>query len=179
MGTIFVDNLEPQSGTSLTLGASGDAINLASGATAGFGKIGQIVEDTEFSVTSTSSTGFVDVGVSCAITPTSSSSKILIHAGLGEPDQLDGRIRAHVFRGSTDLGASSNAYRGIITAELGRGLGYTGGEDHFATFSKTFVDTPATTSEITYHVKISSGTGGAIRIGNGSASYVVAMEILP
>ena len=24
MGTIFVDNLEPQSGTSLTLGASGD-----------------------------------------------------------------------------------------------------------------------------------------------------------
>jgi len=33
MGTIFVDNLEPQSGTSLTLGASGDTIGLASGAT--------------------------------------------------------------------------------------------------------------------------------------------------
>ena len=33
MGTIFVDNLEPQSGTSLTLGASGDSISLASGAT--------------------------------------------------------------------------------------------------------------------------------------------------
>jgi hypothetical protein len=32
MGTIFVDNLEPQSGTSLTLGASGDTIALASGA---------------------------------------------------------------------------------------------------------------------------------------------------
>ena len=32
MGTIFVDNLEPQSGTSLTLGASGDTIGLASGA---------------------------------------------------------------------------------------------------------------------------------------------------
>jgi hypothetical protein len=43
MGTIFVDNLEPQSGTSLTLGASGDAINLATGATAGFGKIGQVL----------------------------------------------------------------------------------------------------------------------------------------
>ena len=46
MGTIFVDNLEPQSGTSLTLGASGDAINLASGATAGFGKIGQVFINT-------------------------------------------------------------------------------------------------------------------------------------
>ena len=33
MGTIFVDNLEPQSGTSLTLGASGDTIALTSGAT--------------------------------------------------------------------------------------------------------------------------------------------------
>ena len=32
MGTIFVDNLEPQSGTSLTLGANGDTIALASGA---------------------------------------------------------------------------------------------------------------------------------------------------
>ena len=32
MGTIFVDNLEPQSGTSLSLGASGDTIALTSGA---------------------------------------------------------------------------------------------------------------------------------------------------
>lgn len=38
MGTIFVDNLEPQSGTSLTLGASGDTVTLGSGATqSGFG----------------------------------------------------------------------------------------------------------------------------------------------
>tara|TARA_Y100001938_G_scaffold136794_1_gene200101 strand:+ start:307 stop:813 length:507 start_codon:yes stop_codon:yes gene_type:complete len=144
------------------------------------GKIGQIVEDTEFSVTQTSSTSFVDVGVSCAITPTSASSKILIHAGIGEPDQLEGKIRCHVFRDSTDLGASSNAYRGIIMAELGRNLGLgTGTEKHFATFSKTFVDTPSTTSQITYHIKISSGFSSTnIRIGNGTASYVVAMEIL-
>ena len=31
MGTVFVDNLEPQSGTSLTLGASGDTLQIASG----------------------------------------------------------------------------------------------------------------------------------------------------
>ena len=35
MGTIFVDNLEPQSGTSLTLGASGDTVTLTSGAVQG------------------------------------------------------------------------------------------------------------------------------------------------
>ena len=33
MGTIFVDNLEPQSGTSLTLGASSDTVSLGSGGT--------------------------------------------------------------------------------------------------------------------------------------------------
>ena len=33
MGTVFVDNLEPQSGTSLTLGASGDSVSLGSGGT--------------------------------------------------------------------------------------------------------------------------------------------------
>lgn len=31
MGTVFVDNLEPQSGTTLTLGASGDTVKVASG----------------------------------------------------------------------------------------------------------------------------------------------------
>ena len=33
MGTIFVDNLEPQSGTSLTLGANGDTLTIPSGCT--------------------------------------------------------------------------------------------------------------------------------------------------
>ena len=145
----------------------------------GKGKIAQVVEDTEFSITQTSSTSFVDVGVACNITPSSTSSTILIHAGVGEPDELDGRVRAHVFRDSTDLGSSSTyAYRGAITAELGRNLGHSGTEDHFGTFSKSFIDSPATTSQITYSVKIASGTGSSIRIGNGTSSYVVAMEIL-
>ena len=144
----------------------------------GQGKIKQVVEDSEFSTTQTSSTSFVDVGVACNITPSSTSSTILIHAGVGEPDELDGRIRTHVFRDSTDLGASSNSYKGIISAELGRNLGHSGTEDHFATFSKTFIDSPATTSQVTYSVKIASGNGSSIRIGNGSPSYVVAMEIL-
>ena len=37
MGTVFVDNLEPQSGTNLTLGASGDTLQAASGVTNNLG----------------------------------------------------------------------------------------------------------------------------------------------
>ena len=37
MGTLFVDKLDPQSGTSLELGSSGDTVSLGSGVTAGTG----------------------------------------------------------------------------------------------------------------------------------------------
>ena len=78
MGTVFVDNLEPQSGTTLTLGASGDAINLASGATAGFGKIGQVIQATTSSEVTNTSASYADTGLSASITPSSTSSKVLI-----------------------------------------------------------------------------------------------------
>jgi len=72
MGTIFVDNLEPQSGTSLTLGASGDTISAASGVTNKLSKLGQIVTVRKTNTFSTSSTGsFVDLtDVTLNITPT-------------------------------------------------------------------------------------------------------------
>ena len=37
MGTLFVDKLDPQSGTSLELGSSGDTVSLGTGVTAGTG----------------------------------------------------------------------------------------------------------------------------------------------
>jgi len=53
MGTIFVDNLEPQSGTSLTLGASGDTIALASGASlSGIASTNGITVAQQFNLTS-------------------------------------------------------------------------------------------------------------------------------
>jgi len=69
MGTIFVDNLEPQSGTSLTLGASGDTVTLTSGAkTSGFGKVGQVVTGT-----SNNNTQDVTLRVMIADTPNTTS----------------------------------------------------------------------------------------------------------
>ena len=66
MGTIFVDNLEPQSGTSLTLGASGDTVSLTSnsGKTSGFGKVGQVVQTIKSNTETSSSTSYV-TGLLC------------------------------------------------------------------------------------------------------------------
>ena len=78
MGTIFVDNLEPQSGTSLTLGASGDSISLASGATqSGFGKVGQVVQTIKSNTETSSSTSYVTI-YSVTITPSATSSTSII-----------------------------------------------------------------------------------------------------
>jgi len=79
MSTLEVNKITPISGgTTVTLGDSGDTFNLASGATAGFGKIGQIVTATTSTEVSNTSTSYADVGLSASITPTSTSSKVFV-----------------------------------------------------------------------------------------------------
>jgi hypothetical protein len=88
MSKIEVDTIEPQSGTSLTIGASGDTITIPSGATitnsgtaTGFGKVLQVVSTTVSASRSTSSATYVDIsGASASITPSSASNKILVLA---------------------------------------------------------------------------------------------------
>jgi hypothetical protein len=85
MSKIEVDAIEPQSGTTLTIGASGDTITIPSGATltnsgtaTGFGKVLQVVENTTTSTVSASVAGYTDTGLSVSITPSSTSNKILV-----------------------------------------------------------------------------------------------------
>jgi hypothetical protein len=85
MSKIEVDAIEPQSGTSLTLGASGDTITIPSGATltnsgtaTGFGKVLQVVTATYSTQATTSSTTFADSGLTASITPSSASNKVLV-----------------------------------------------------------------------------------------------------
>jgi hypothetical protein len=86
MSKIEVDAIEPQSGTTLTIGASGDTITIPSGATltnsgtaTGFGKVLQVLQNTHtFSFNTTSAT-YVDTGMATpSITPASTSSKFLV-----------------------------------------------------------------------------------------------------
>ena len=164
MGTIFVDNLEPQSGTTLTLGASGDAINLASGATAGFGKIGQVVQGTLTSTFSSSNEANspVDLGLSATITPSSTSSKILclVHIGLVS-HSADTTWSFFLLRGSTNIGIGDAS--GIrIRANAGAGLQYNTSGWAGQNMAFNWLDSPATTSATTY--KIQTGGNGVATV---------------
>ena len=98
------------------------------------GKILQVQSATTTSVVTEGSggTSFLDY-ISRTITPSATSSKILLLGTVAEPDQLDGRIKASFFRDSTEI-----ATGGKFTAEFGRNLGYTGTEDHFFNMANVF-----------------------------------------
>ena len=186
MGTIFVDNLEPQSGTSLTLGASGDTVSLTSGAkTSGFGKIGQIQSTTlssTVSISSSSTSNFVDIsGLSVNITPTSTSSKIFIFYVV-HASATGGTRHIRLMRDSTAISigdaAGGNQVRSTASARPNSSV-Y---DFDTANMAGQFLDSPSTTSQVTYKMQLTlgatySGTAYINRtISTDNADYVPVMQ---
>ena len=185
MGTLFVDKLDPQSGTNLTLGSSGDTVTLTSGAkTSGFGKIGQVVSTTKTDEFSTSSTSVTDItGLSVSITPSSTSSKILILVDGNVSDNNTTYAGAmKLFRDSTEICKGTNGSANNIGFDNVR---RNSGSDESKKFSINFLDSPSTTSSTTYKISIKLNQSNTFYINrtgssneNSLVSTITAMEIL-
>ena len=142
--------------------------NLSFGADQG-GKILQVVESADFSsTTTTSSTTFQDTGLTVSITPSSSSSKILVNACgdayiSGTGYNVYGEIR--LVRGSTEIAKVDHQYdseNSSFAARLG------------LPFSLNKLDSPNTTSATTYKIQIRvSGTNysASIKLPSSTSSY--------
>jgi hypothetical protein len=177
MSKIEVDAIEPQSGTSLTLGASGDTITIPSGATitnsgtaTGFGKVLQVVSATDATGRSTASTTYVTVSntLTVSITPSSVSNKVLVF-GHSTLNIVGANKLAYltVYRDATNI-ASTNGFANQFSAD--------GGEYSSNGFS--FLDSPSSTSALTYQVYIKAESGGtAIMNANATTSAITVMEI--
>jgi hypothetical protein len=178
MSKIEVDAIEPQSGTTLTIGASGDTITIPSGATltnsgtaTGFGKVLQVVQTVKTDFFSTTSASFTDVtGASVSITPSSASNKVLIiiNGEYGHSSN-DGFGYLKVLRGATDLSIGDS--RGSSTrATMSTSLRNGGGSSNNVSrsFSCTILDSPNTTSSTTYKLQIINTNAGTICIGGSS-----------
>lgn len=141
------------------------------------GTVLQVVQDTELTGLTTTSTSFADnAGLSVSITPQSTSNKILVLAQFGmiASDSWNGGIGYYtIFRDSTNLGDSSLGavalYQNVSGSATQAG-------------SINYLDSPATTSAITYTMQMrtnnasySIGTG-SYAFGNGINSITV-MEI--
>jgi len=142
----------------------------ASGAWAPVGTVIQVVNATYSTEISTSSSTYADSGLSASITPTSSSSKILILIDVqGGKTTGNTGLDLKLLRGSTDL---------IIFAKAS---GYNGGTSYNLVGSSSccYLDSPATTSSTTYKVQLASNANiSTARINdNNSVSTITLMEI--
>ena len=133
------------------------------------GKIGQVLANEFTSYANTSSSSFTQIGPTIAITPSASSSKILINvAGGAFYTASDKKIDATIYRGSTNLGNSN----GIMA--------------HFANqsylqspMSMTILDSPSTTNSTTYAVYVKTPTGSSVDIQSSNyKSVITVMEVL-
>ena len=187
MGTIFVDNLEPQSGTSLTLGASGDTVTLTSGAkTSGFGKIGQVVYVQTTTQSQSTSTSYATTGFSASITPTTTSSKILVDFNIHY--QIYGNAADTNFGGNFKIVRSLGGVDTDVFSEANPtprlNNAYTGNAYLFSSYNLTELDEPSTTSACTYtiHSRVRDNgatTNNRISLSQDSAiSTVTLMEVL-
>jgi hypothetical protein len=132
------------------------------------GTILQVVSTTKTDTFSTTSTSFTDVtGLSVSITPSSATSKVLIFAAASISADLNAMAaHARIVRDSTAIAIGDTAgSRTRVTWEVANGSGVNN-----AAYSMVFLDSPATTSALTYKVDIRSNTGTATVVNGRSGS---------
>jgi hypothetical protein len=174
-GTGIFTIASPNSNTDRTLtlpNSSGTLMNNSS--TAGFpaGSVLQVVNaTTSGSTTTTTSATYVSTAITGTITPTSSTSKILIF------------LNYSVWTSTSSMYVYATIYRNNTTNIVSEGSGRlsqspdSGSVGYPMMQSNMYLDSPATTSATTYtlYIKVSGGTG---YVNDGqSTSNITLMEI--
>jgi len=129
------------------------------------GAILQVVQTYKTSIFSTTSTTFVDItGLSVSITPSSASSKIWVFASVqtAGQDYSDRVIPLRLVRDSTDIGLSDQSGSSRLTTSGGR---HASNQADSGVACISFLDSPNTTSSITYKLTTRVGTVGTTIIG--------------
>jgi hypothetical protein len=134
------------------------------------GSVLQVVQFTTNATISTTSNSFVTTGLSASITPTASTSRVLILvSGVMYTPAATAEPQLTVYRGGSNITASQ---LGDIFSPAGALVGSVSG---------MYVDSPATTSSTTYTLFYKQGNGGsgaAAFLGvNNCQTNIILMEI--
>ena len=134
-------------------------------ADAGGGKIGQVIQTNKTDVFSTTSSSFVDVtGFSASITPSASSSKVLVIVNMSTSSS-DNSIAARLYRGSTLIGAGDGSGSRSRTNSGSSAYHSTLGNTNMMVQNITYLDSPNTTSSTTYKIQGAAVGGGTLYYG--------------
>jgi hypothetical protein len=168
-GSITLESPAVSGSNTLTLPANTGTV-LTNGTNTNFpaGSVLQVVNATYSVLTSTSGTTYVDSGLSASITPSSASNKVLVIVHQSECGNSNANIgfALQLLRTSTSL---------IV---VGPAIGY-GVSNANASVSTAYLDSPATTSSVTYKTqfKLTSATGSCIVQNDSATSTITLMEI--
>jgi len=166
MSKIETNTIAPSTGTTLTVGESGDTVNIGGTAGTGFGKLLQIqnMSSTAETSTSTHDGTFVDTALTDTITCSSSSNKVLIFPSFPHrTSNSNGNAIVTVKRA-----ISGGATTTLSSGSLGFAHTY---ETNFTMTSFFVLDEPNTTSEITYTIQLRSDNGSAtVYVGRSNAT---------
>jgi hypothetical protein len=164
----------------LGIGSSAQVLTVAAGvpswATPNAGKVLQIVEASTTSTLSTTSGSYADItGVTATITPSSASSKILVMVNFGA-----------IYPTTSGSGTTYGFIKLLRTAttinetSLGWYLsaGTTGVGDFYFSHTLNQIDSPATTSAVTYKCQHKLGAGSAFYSNtSGGRVSIILMEV--
>jgi hypothetical protein len=131
-------------------------------AAAGGGKILQVVSATKSDTSTITSTTFADIsGLSVSITPTATTSKILVfwNTNIASAGNASGLL-IRMMRNSTAIGVGDSAGSRPL-ASGGFYIGDAGAANNFAAVGGNFLDSPATTSATTYKLQGAGYSGVA------------------
>ena len=165
----------------LGIGTAGQVLTVNAGATApewktasGGGKLLQVVQGTYSTQQSSTSTSYVDTNLTASITPSATTSKVLVmisHQGVAVNGASSG-VSLKLFRGATEL-AKLAEYAAVTS----------GTESNVGTVGIQYLDSPSTTSSTTYKTQFarSAASGTAYLQSNGGGanitSTITLMEI--
>ena len=174
------NKISPASGTAFTLGDSGDTFTVPAGATItnsgtatgfGGGKIGQVLTATDETLRSTTSTSFVTASntLSVDITPSATSSKIFITTDFSSGASTNNQVgQFTIYRDTTNLGNAE----GMV-----KFASYVGGDNYFP-IGMNFLDSPNSTSQLTYQVYMKVNTGTSYINYGAMKCSITVMEVL-
>ena len=142
----------------------------------GFGKIGQVIETRvgdQGSHIVTTSTSLTDSGISRTITPSASSSKIIVRFFTGMAAAgTDNDIRFALYRDSTNLTSSAYNWTQFRVEGGSSGTNYSG-------LMAELIDSLSSTSEIDYKIYYKSANGGQVYACQDGGGYTLTcMELL-
>jgi len=170
------NNIINESSDTITIGASGDTISIPSGATitgSGLGKVLQVVSGTTSTRVQNNTATYADTGLTVNITPSATSSKIIIMGTQADVFKSSGNsansVHLRLVRASTEI--LDIADRAFLTASALENMG---------NVSFHHLDSPSSTSELTYKTQFHNHSGvefAAVQQQGAGKSTIIAMEI--